>query len=277
MSYSTRDVGRQIRNPQSAMAEISPAFVTMVTFIFGAAIGSFLNVCIYRLPLHESVVFPASHCRACATPLSWYDNLPLASYLLRRGRCRFCGVSFSFRYFLVELITAFLAVALVYRFGLTLSTVGYFAFSAALVIITFIDFDHQIIPDVVSLPGAAAGVLFSLVSPALSLWNSLIGLVIGAGVLLAVALGYRAVTGREGMGGGDVKLLAMIGAFLGWRAVPFTLFAASFLGSVVGVAAMVRNHSDSKLALPFGPFLSFGALCYLFFGEQLIEWYLNLL
>ena len=249
----------------------------MVTFLFGAAIGSFLNVCIYRLPLRESIVFPASHCRACSAPLSWYDNLPLASYVLRRGRCRFCGAAFSFRYFLVELLTALLAVALVYRFGLTVTTVGYFAFSAALVVITFIDLDYQIIPDVISLPGAVAGVLFSLVSPALSLWSSLIGLVLGAGILLAVALGYRAVTGREGMGGGDVKLLAMIGAFLGWRAVLFSLFAASFVGSVVGVAAMVRNHADSKLALPFGPFLSFGALCYLFFGEQLIGWYLNLL
>ncbi|HEV8711270.1 MAG TPA: A24 family peptidase [Candidatus Binatia bacterium] len=259
------------------MAEISPGVVAAVTFLFGAVLGSFLNVCIYRLPLHESIVFPASHCRACSTPLTWYDNLPLASYLLRRGRCRFCGASFSFRYFLVELLTALLAVALVYRFGLTVTTAGYFIFSAALVVITFIDLDHQIIPDVVSLPGAAAGVVFSLVSPALSLWNSLIGLVIGAGVLLAVALSYRALTGREGMGGGDVKLLAMIGAFLGWLAVPFTLFAASFIGSVVGVTAMVRNNADSKLALPFGPFLSFGALCYLFFGEQLIEWYLNLL
>src|SRR5215831_6162856 len=230
------------------MAEMPLAFITMVTFLFGAAIGSFLNVCIYRLPLHESVVFPASHCRACSTPLSWYDNLPLASYALRRGRCRFCGVAFSFRYFLVELLTALLAVALVHRFGLTLTTVGYFAFSAALVVITFIDLDYQIILDVVSLPGAVAGVLFSLVSPALSLWSSLIGLVLGAGILLAVALGYRAATGREGMGGGDVKLLAMIGAFLGWRAVPFTLFAASCIGSIIGISVMARRNANSQLA-----------------------------
>jgi len=259
------------------MAEISPSFVATVAFLFGAAIGSFLNVCIYRLPIHESIVFPASHCRVCSTPLAWYDNLPLVSYPLRRGRCRFCQTPFSFRYFLVELVTALLAVVLVRRFGLTITTVGYFAFSAALVVITFIDLDHQIIPDAVSLPGAVAGVVFSLVSPALSLWSSLIGLVVGAGVLLAVALGYRMMTGREGMGGGDVKLLAMIGAFLGWRAVPFTLFAASFIGSIVGVTTMVRSKADSKLALPFGPFLSFGALCYLFFGERLIAWYLNLL
>jgi len=259
------------------MTEISPAFVTVVSLLFGAAIGSFLNVCIYRLPLHESIVFPASHCRVCATPLTWYDNVPLMSYVLRRGRCRFCGTAFSSRYFLVELLTALLAVALVSHFGLTVTAVGYFAFSAALIVITFIDLDYQIIPDVVSLPGIVAGVLFSVVSPELSVWSSLVGLILGAGVLLAVALGYRVATGREGMGGGDVKLLAMIGAFLGWRAVPFTLFTASFIGSVVGVAAMVRANADSKLALPFGPFLSFGALCYLFFGEQLIEWYLGLL
>lgn len=259
------------------MLEISSSFVTFVAFLCGATIGSFLNVCIYRLPLHESIAFPASHCRACSTPLAWYDNLPLFSYLLRRGRCRFCGVSFSFRYFLVELITALLAVILVSRFGLTVTTLGYFIFSAALIVITFIDLDYQIIPDVISLPGVVAGVAFSLVSPALTLRSSLIGLAAGAGVLLAVALGYRAITGREGMGGGDVKLLAMIGAFLGWRAVPFTLFSASLIGSVVGVAAMIHRNESSQLALPFGPFLSFGALCYLFFGEQLINWYLNLL
>jgi leader peptidase (prepilin peptidase)/N-methyltransferase len=176
----------------------------------------------------------------------------------------------------VELFTALLAVALVFRFGLTVTTLGYFVFSAALIVITFIDLDLQLIPDVISLPGVVVGVLFSLVSPALTLWSSLIGVAAGAGVLLAVALGYRALTGREGMGGGDVKLLAMIGAFLGWRAVPFTLFAASCVGSVVGVVAMVRRNADSKLALPFGPFLSLGALCYLFFGEQLIAWYLGL-
>ncbi len=250
--------------------------IVFFTFLFGAAIGSFLNVCIYRLPVHESIVLPPSHCRTCTTPLPWYDNLPLLSYLVRRGHCRACDAPFSFRYFLVELLTALLAVAVVYRFGLTMTALGYFALSAALIVITFIDLDHQLILDVISLPGVVAGVLFSLVSPALTVWNSLIGLAVGAGVLLAVAWGYRALTGREGMGGGDVKLLAMIGAFLGWRAVPFTLFVASSVGSVVGIAIMIRYHADSKLELPFGPFLSFGALCYLFFGEQLIAWYLNL-
>jgi leader peptidase (prepilin peptidase)/N-methyltransferase len=176
----------------------------------------------------------------------------------------------------VELLTAFFAIALVYHFGLNWMTLGYFAFVAALVTITFIDLDHQIIPDVISLPGVVAGLLFSLITPSLTFFSSLLGAVLGAGVLLAVALGYKALTGREGMGGGDIKLLAMIGAFLGWRSVPFTLFAASCVGSVIGVIVMARRHADSQLALPFGPFLAFGAMCYLFFGEQLINWYLGL-
>lgn len=246
-------------------------------FLFGAAIGSFLNVCIYRLPSNESIIFPPSHCRTCATPLSWYDNLPLLSYLARRGQCRFCGTPFAFRYFLVELLTAVLAVALVYRFGLTVTAFGYFVFSAALIVITFIDLDHQLIPDVISLPGVVTGVLFSLVSPTLTVVDSLIGLAAGTGMLLIVAWSYYALTGNEGMGGGDVKLLAMIGAFLGWRSIPFTLLVASSVGSIVGVAIMIRSQSDSKLAIPFGPFLSLGALCYLFFGKELIDWYLGLL
>jgi leader peptidase (prepilin peptidase)/N-methyltransferase len=258
------------------MLEVSPAFVISVAFIFGAVIGSFLNVCIYRLPQHESIAFPASHCRSCTAPLAWHDNLPLVSYLLRRGRCRFCGISFSGRYFVVELITALLAVLLVYRFGLTFTAFGYFIFSAALVVITFIDLDHQIIPDVISLPGIIVGIVFSLVSP-ITLWDSLIGAVVGAGILWAVFWGYYFLTHEEGIGGGDVKLLAMIGAFLGWQAIFFTLFCASFIGAVVGLIIMRIRHADGKMALPFGPFLSLGALCYLFFGERLIGWYFGLL
>jgi leader peptidase (prepilin peptidase)/N-methyltransferase len=260
------------------MVESFPfAFVVSFTFLFGAAIGSFLNVCIYRLPVHESIVFPASHCRSCSLPLAWYENLPLLSYLVLRGRCRSCGAPFSGRYFLVELLTALLAIALVYRFGLSLTTAGYFAFVAALVIITFIDLDHWIIPNVISLPGVVAGILFSLVSPTLTLWDSIIGAIAGASVLLAVFGGYYLVTREEGIGMGDPKLLAMIGAFLGWRAIGFTLFCASLTGSLIGVALMLYRGADRKMPVPFGPFLAFGALCYLFFGEQLISWYLGLL
>lgn len=233
-------------------------------------------MCIYRLPREESVISPGSHCRSCSTPLAWYDNIPLFSYLVRRGRCRVCGAQFSARYFWVELLTAALAVLLVAQFGLSLVALGYFVFAAALIVITFIDVDHQIIPDVISLPGILLGLLFSALSPQVTFRESLIGAGLGAGVLLTVALGYWAVTKREGMGGGDIKLLAMIGAFLGWQAIPFTLLVASCTGSVIGIATMIRRRADTRLALPFGPFLAFGAGCYLFIGEFLIAWYLGL-
>lgn len=187
-----------------------------------------------------------------------------------------CGARFSVRYFWVELLTAAIAVLLVMQFGVSLVTLEYFVFAAALVVITFIDVDYKIIPDVISLPGIILGLIFSAISPHLTFWESLIGAGLGAGVLLTVALGYWAVTKREGMGGGDIKLLAMIGAFLGWRAIPFTLLLASCTGSVIGVATTIRRRADSKLALPFGPFLAFGAGCYLFVGEFLIAWYLGL-
>lgn len=252
------------------------SFIASFTFLLGASIGSFLNVCIYRLPDGESIVLPSSHCRSCSRVLPWYENMPLLSYVIQRGRCRACGARFSSRYFWIELLTAFLASALVYQFGLTITTLGYFVFLAALVAITFIDLDHQIIPNVISLPGIVVGLLFSLVSPTLTFWDSLLGVVAGAGVLLAVFWGYYLVTHQEGLGMGDPKLLAMIGAFLGWRAIGFTLFCASLVGSVVGLALMRYHHADRKMALPFGPFLAFGAVCYLFFGEQVINWYLGL-
>ncbi len=222
------------------------------------------------------MVSPGSHCRSCSTPLTWYDNIPLLSYLVRRGRCRVCGARFSARYFWVELLTAAIAVLLPIQFGLTLATLGYFVFAAALIVITFIDVDHRIIPDVISLPGTLLGLLLSVFSPQVTFWESLIGAGLGAGALLTVALGYRAVTEREGMGGGDIKLLAMIGAFLGWRAIPFTLLAASCTGSMIGIATMIRRRTDTRLALPFGPFLAFGAGSYLFIGESLTAWYLDL-
>ncbi len=261
----------------SGLTELAPSFLAVSVFIFGACIGSFLNVCVYRIPLEQSVVSPGAHCFGCSSPLAWYDNIPLLSYLILRGRCRVCSAQFSSRYFFIETLTGLLAVLVMYRFGLSVAGLGLFVLSAALVVVTFIDLDHQIIPDVISLPGVVAGVVFSFVNPDVTWSSSLIGVALGAGILLAVALGYQACTGREGMGGGDVKLLAMIGAFLGWQSVPFTLLFASSIGSAVGIGAMIRQHRDAKLALSFGPFLSFGALCYLFFGDPLINWYFGLL
>lgn len=257
--------------------------ILAAAFVFGAAIGSFLNVCILRLPKDESIVDPPSHCPQCKTPIPFYDNIPLFSYLFLKGRCRFCGESISGRYFVVELLMAALAVALFYRFGLSVTFLVSFVFVAALVVISFIDLDVRIVPDVVSLPGIALGFLASIggrylfadPTPILpSPFSSLLGIVIGGGFLLLVAWGYYFFTGIEGMGGGDVKLLAMIGAFLGWPSIPTTLFFASLTGSVVGLAFMLGKGVGGKYALPFAPFLCLGAVLHLFFGQQIIDFYL---
>jgi len=205
-----------------------------------------------------------------------YDNIPLLSYLLLRGKCRSCGAKISWRYPLVEALTGAFAVALYLQFGLTGSFFAFFAFVAALVVITFIDLDHRIIPDVISLPGIGIGFLLSFFLPNPSVTESLIGLLAGGGSLYLVAVGYQALTKREGMGGGDVKLLAMIGAWLGWKAVLFTLFFASLTGTLIGGGAMLIQKQGRHYAIPFGPFLAFAALAYLFFGPQLIDWYLSL-
>jgi leader peptidase (prepilin peptidase)/N-methyltransferase len=246
-------------------------------FAFGAIIGSFANVCILRIPVEESIVFPGSRCPECKEHVAWYDNVPLLSWLVLRGRCRSCHEPISFRYFVVELVTALAAVALYLRFGLGVEWLILFGFVASLIVITFIDLDHRIIPDVISLPGIVVGFLVSLRgAPGPGPLASVIGILSGGGLLLAVAWGYHAVTGREGMGGGDIKLLGMVGAFLGWQAVPFTMLMSSLTGSVVGVTLMLWTGSDTKYAIPFGPFLALGAITYVFYGDQIIGWYLGL-
>ena len=242
-------------------------------FVFGALIGSFLNVCIVRLPEERSIVRPRSHCPSCGHQIAWYDNLPVLSFVLLRGRCRACGVRISPLYPTVELLTGALAVALWMRLGTTLAFAGYFLFAAALVTITFIDLDHRIIPDVISLPGIAVGLAVSFVSPLVTPLGAVLGVLAGGGVLLAIASGYEMFRGREGMGGGDVKLLAMIGAFLGWQSVFVTLMVASLIGSIIGIGLMIYQRADTKLAIPFGPFLAGGALVSLFFGDRIIAFY----
>jgi leader peptidase (prepilin peptidase) / N-methyltransferase len=251
-------------------------FFLFFIFLLACCVGSFLNVCIYRLPLDLSIVSPRSFCPQCRAPVRGYDNIPLLSYLLLRGRCRNCGAPISWRYPLVEAITGAFAVVLFWKFGLTLGFFAFFAFTAALIVITFIDMDHRIIPDVISLPGIGMGFLLSFFLPNPSWVESLIGLLAGGGSLYLVAIAYEALTKREGMGGGDVKLLAMIGAWLGWKAVLFTLFFASLSGTLIGGGAMLLQKQGRQYAIPFGPFLAFGALAYLFFGPQLIDWYLSL-
>jgi leader peptidase (prepilin peptidase) / N-methyltransferase len=252
-----------------------------MSFVLGAAIGSFLNVCIHRLPAGESIVAPGSRCNQCRTPIRWYDNIPLVSYPVLGGRCRDCGAPISSRYWIVELLTGLISLTLFLRFGPTAAYAGYLYFAGALLAITYIDLDHQIIPDVITLPGIVIGLLLAAVTAngdvLSSLERSALGALLGGGILWTVAWSYHAATGREGMGGGDVKLLAMIGAFLGWQAVLLTLLLASFIGSAIGIATMVARGADTKLAIPFGPFLSLGALVALFCGQTIVSWYISYL
>jgi len=249
----------------------------IISFIFGAVVGSFLNVCILRIPAEKSIAYPPSHCPKCHSPIKWYDNIPMISYLILMGKCRSCKERISFRYPLIELLTALFSLAAALMFGPTLTYLVYFAFVSSLIVITFIDLDHQIIPDIISLPGIPLGFLASFIVPEITYKESLIGIVIGGGLLLLVAIAYEFIAKKEGMGGGDVKLLAMIGAFLGWKGVLFTIFSGSLVGTIIGVTIMVAQGKDSKYAIPFGPFLSMGALLYLFFGEPIIYWYLGML
>ena len=257
--------------------------IYLIAFIFGAIVGSFLNVCIVRIPKGDSIIHPSSYCPGCKKPIRFYDNIPLVSYLFLLGCCRSCGERISPRYLFVELLMACLAVALYYQFGLSLAFLVGFIFVAALIVISFIDLDVRIVPDVISLPGIVAGLLFSVLARYLisdpfelipSPLSALIGVLVGGGFLLALAWAYEAFTGVEGMGGGDVKLLAMIGAFLGWTAIPFTLFFASLTGSIIGVGFMISKGVGRRFALPFAPFLCLGALLYLFFGNELVGLYL---
>lgn len=261
----------------------SPVIMTTVIFVFGAVIGSFLNVCILRIPRGHAIIQPPSHCPHCKNNIRFYDNVPLISYLILRGRCRDCAGRISPRYFVVELLTAALFVALYTEFGITLAFFAGVILVGALIVISFIDLDARIVPDVISLPGIVVGLLFSVVGRYFIMdpfelvptpVSALLGVLIGGGVLLTLAWAYQAYTGVEGMGGGDIKLLAMIGAFLGWPSIPVTLFLSSLAGSVIGLAAMAIKGVGRRYALPFAPFLCLGALLYLFFGRELLEYYL---
>jgi leader peptidase (prepilin peptidase) / N-methyltransferase len=256
---------------------MSPFWINGYVLFIGMCVGSFLNVCIYRLPEGASIVRPPSACPKCGASIRWYDNIPVISYLALRGRCRECRVPISIRYPIVELVTGLFAMVTWLQFGLSPATLIYFLFIAALLVITFIDIDHRIIPDIISLPGIPLGFAASFILPGLDWMGSLIGIVAGGGTLLSIAWGYHFFTGKEGMGGGDIKLLAMIGAFLGWKGVFFTVMASSCIGTAVGIAMMVRAGKGMKMALPFGPFLAVGAILHLFFGPQIIRWYFGML
>lgn len=249
--------------------------ILVFVFVLGAIVGSFLNVCIYRIPAGESIVFPASRCPSCKAVIRWYQNIPILSYLFLGGRCASCRVRIPWRYPFVEALTGVLFTLVVYRFGLHGATLVFWVLSALLVVITFIDLDHQLIPDVISLPGIVVGFLGSFLVPWLSWSDSLFGILLGGGSLYLVAAGYELLAKKEGMGGGDIKLLAMLGAFLGWKAVLPVIFLSSLMGSLVGIPLMLIKRADGRLAIPFGPFLATGALVFLLWGPDLIRWYLS--
>jgi leader peptidase (prepilin peptidase)/N-methyltransferase len=249
-----------------------------IVFILGALIGSFLNVCIHRIPRNLSIVTPSSRCPSCGTAIRPYDNIPVISFLLLGGKCRSCKTGIPFRYPLVEALNAVLYVAALWRYGLGWHLLFLFAFSSAMVVITFIDLDFQIIPDVITLPGIPIGLIAgSLLLPDPFARDALLGFRDGAiGLLSGGALFYLiAVLSRGGMGGGDIKMMAMVGAFLGWKSVLLTTFAGSLLGSVVGLFLMIVKGKGRKTKVPFGPFLAIGALLSLFFGQELLALYLR--
>jgi leader peptidase (prepilin peptidase)/N-methyltransferase len=272
--------------------------ITAIFFLFGLLIGSFLNVAIVRLPRGRSVVSPPSHCPRCKTRIKFYDNIPLISFLILRGKCRNCGETISWRYPLVELMNGLFYAWIVKEFWISGESFLMMAFCSSLIVITFIDIDFQIIPDVITLPGILLGVsiapffMSSLTDPLpfyidrmlphmwpylKSFLNSVIGLVSGALPLLAIGWIWEKLRHVEAMGGGDIKMMAMVGSFVGWKGALLTIMLGAFAGSVVGVALIVLKRRAVDRIIPFGPFLAIGAIATLFYGSDIISWYLGLI
>ncbi len=260
-------------------------------FLFGAIVGSFLNVCIYRMPLEQSIAFPGSHCPKCKKPIRWFDNIPFVSYILLGGKCRHCQNRISFRYFLVELLTAGMFLLFYLYRGFSLQSLIYVIFTCGLIVATFVDFSHRIIPDEISIGGTVVGFLFSALRglsvnpwaydyhPAL---DSFLGILAGGGIIFLTGylfdlfyfklLKHPPIQGEtESMGGGDVKLLAMIGAFLGWKAALITFFLAPFFGMSVGVVNLLVKKDH---LIPYGPFLSLAALLTVFWEKKILHIFL---
>jgi len=259
----------------------------LIIFIFGLGIGSFLNVCIYRMPKEESIVKPRSYCPNCKRAILWYDNIPLLSYILLKGRCRFCKDKISFRYFLVELLTGFLFLFLFKHYGLGFDFVFYILFCCGLIVATFVDISHRIIPDEISLGGIVLGFILNTIKGVskhsfLPIKDSLLGIFIGGGIIYLTGLSFDLIYFKllkkppidgetESMGFGDVKFLAMIGAFLGWQGCLLTFFIAPFLGAFYG---LINLFLTKKHTIPYGPFLSLGAFISMLWGKTIIDFYL---
>jgi leader peptidase (prepilin peptidase)/N-methyltransferase len=258
-------------------------FFYIWVFSLGAIVGSFLNVCISRLPENQSIVKPRSRCPKCESSIAWYDNLPIISFIILRAKCRNCGEPISFQYPAVELLTAVLFVLIMHNFTNVPSMVIYMVFTCALVVITFIDLEHYIIPDEISLPGVVIGLLLSLLPETItdgqlvtsSVVDSLIGCVVGGGLLYLTALFSLVAFKKEGMGGGDIKLLAMVGAFLGWKMALMTIVVGSVFGAFVGVALILLRLKERGGYIPFGPYLALGAFLSMMWGDQILTAYLS--
>ena len=271
----------------------------LLYLVFGLIVGSFLNVCIHRIPRKESIVFPGSHCPHCGKPIRPYDNVPVLAYLWLRGKCRFCKATISARYPLVEILTGLGFFACGVKWDISSPTFVNSLFISIILALVFIDYDHQLLPNVITLPGILAGVLLSplqseaffrdslsfRVASAMSQdgaetalpWvGSILGTILGGGFLLVPALLYEAIRKRQGLGMGDVKMMAMVGAFLGWRMAFLTIFAGSLLGSAVGIFLVLFRGQSLQAKLAFGTFLGGGAVLALFFGIPLIHWYAGL-
>jgi leader peptidase (prepilin peptidase)/N-methyltransferase len=252
-------------------------WIGLLVFVFGTILGSFLNVVIVRLPQRQSIISPGSRCPACGSPIRFYDNIPLMSYVILRGRCRSCGSHISVRYPTVEALTGLLLVALVARFGLSPDLLSPLVLVLFLIPILFIDLATQTIPDRLSVTGIVVGFLIALIPGGLSVFASLWALAAGGAIMAVVALLGRVVFRQEAMGWGDVKMAAMVGAFLGFKQLLIALFLSFLRGAVVGVVLTARGSKSMESKIPFGPFIALGTLVTIFYGQSLLNWYLGLM
>ena len=240
----------------------------VVAFVLGSIAASFANVCIHRLPLRQSVVYPASRCTSCQHPLRPWHNLPIVSFAALRGRCAFCQEPISWRYPLVESLGGLLYLVGYHQLGLSVHAFAYALLVTALLIVAFIDLAHLIIPDAVTLPGIVAGAAIALLPSSIGFANAVAGACLGGGIFFLIALAYPA-----GMGGGDVKLIAMIGAFVGWQAVLVAIILSAFCGALIGLTLILLGLRGRRDPVPFGPFLVIGGITAMLWGEALLAWY----
>jgi leader peptidase (prepilin peptidase)/N-methyltransferase len=250
--------------------------IIFLIILVGLVLGSFLNVCIYRIPQKKSILFPGSLCPKCGTKIRYRDNIPLLSYILLGGKCRKCKEKISLQYPLVEFITPLLLVLTYWRFGLTWSFAARSILTLVLIATFFIDLKHRIIPDVLTLPGIIIGFLLSFLVKSPSFLQSLLGIAVGGGMFYLAAILGDLLFKKESMGGGDIKLAAMFGAFLGWQKIFLVFFVSALLGSLIGIISLYLSKEVKKThAVPFGTFLALGAIITMFFGDTLISFYIN--